>query len=110
MPNNRRDRLAQDFREMLKLQARPYLSWIATKGELPYAQEYLLTIKLRTYVFCSKTNICRNLILRNRYSYITAVSEAFNGSGHNLTSQFFRVTDIAVPIVISIMLSPRQTR
>jgi ubiquitin-protein ligase len=49
MPDNRRARLAQDYREMLKLQARPYLSWIATKGELPYAEEYLLYVRLRTY-------------------------------------------------------------
>ena len=49
MPDNRRDRLAEDFREMLKLQSRPYLSWIATKGELPYAEEYLLDVRLRTY-------------------------------------------------------------
>lgn len=50
MPQNRNERLAADFADMLTIQDRPYLSWIATKGELPYAQEYLLTIKLRTYV------------------------------------------------------------
>ena len=49
MPQNRNERLAADFADMLTIQDRPYLSWIATKGELPYAQEYLLTIKLRTY-------------------------------------------------------------
>lgn len=49
MPENRSDRLAADFKEMLKIQNRPYLSWIVTKGELPYAQEYLLTVNIRTY-------------------------------------------------------------
>ena len=49
MPKKRNDRLASDYREMLKIQNRPYLSWIATKGELPYAEEYLLTVTLRTY-------------------------------------------------------------
>lgn len=50
MAENRNERLARDFREMLKIQNRPYLSWIATKGEPPYAEEYLLTVRLRTYV------------------------------------------------------------
>lgn len=50
MPKNRKERLAADYREMLKIQNRPYLSWMVTKGELPYAEEYLLTVKLRTYV------------------------------------------------------------
>ena len=50
MPENRNDRLAADYREMLKIQDCPYLSWIVTKGEPPYAEEYLLTVRLRTYV------------------------------------------------------------
>ncbi|MBQ6337404.1 MAG: hypothetical protein IJI50_09250 [Ruminococcus sp.] len=54
MNNSRNDRLQSDFREMLKIQDRPYLSWIATKGELPYAEEYLLHIKLRSYVLTAK--------------------------------------------------------
>ena len=49
MNENRNERLARDYREMLKIQNRPYLSWIATKGEPPYAEEYLLTIDLRSY-------------------------------------------------------------
>ena len=49
MADNRKERLAADYREMLKLQDRPYLSWIVTKGEPPYAEEYLLTVKIRTY-------------------------------------------------------------
>ena len=36
MPQNRNERLAADFADMLTIQDRPYLSWIATKGELPY--------------------------------------------------------------------------
>ncbi|MBQ3285044.1 MAG: hypothetical protein IJH40_05305 [Ruminococcus sp.] len=50
MPQNRNERLAKDYRGMMKIQDRPYLSWIATKGEPPYAEEYLLHVKLRTYV------------------------------------------------------------
>ena len=49
MTENRSDRLAFDYREMMKIQNRPYLSWIAIKGDLPCAEEYLLHIKLRTY-------------------------------------------------------------
>ena len=49
MKDRLRDRLARDFYEMLKIQDRPYLSWIAVKGEPPYTQEYLLTIRLRSY-------------------------------------------------------------
>lgn len=50
MPQNRNERLAKDYRDMMKIQDRPYLSWIAIKGELPNAEEYLLDVKLRTYV------------------------------------------------------------
>lgn len=49
MSDSRNERLAADYREMLKIQNRPYLSWIVTKGEPPYAEEYLLTVRLRTY-------------------------------------------------------------
>lgn len=49
MSINRDERLAADYREMLKIQDRPYLSWTAIKGELPRAEEYLLTVRLRTY-------------------------------------------------------------
>lgn len=55
MPESRNDRLAADYREMLKIQNRPYLSWIVTKGEPPYAEEYLLTVRLRTYVLCAES-------------------------------------------------------
>lgn len=49
LSDNRNERLAADYREMLKLQNRPYLSWIVTKGEPPYAEEYLLSVSLRSY-------------------------------------------------------------
>lgn len=55
---NRDERLAQDFREMLKIQNRPYLDWITIGGDPPYAEEYLLRIRLRTYVFRSKQGKC----------------------------------------------------
>ena len=54
MPAKREERLAQDYHEMLKIQDRPYLSWVATKGELPCAEEYLLTVRLRTYALLMK--------------------------------------------------------
>lgn len=57
MHNSRNDRLAQDYREMMKIQERPYLSWIATKGDLPCAEEYLLTVGIRTYVYCAKAGV-----------------------------------------------------
>ena len=54
MPDRRNKRLAADFHEMLKIQDRPYLSWIVTKGELPCAEEYLLNVRLRTYVLSAQ--------------------------------------------------------
>lgn len=51
MPRDRNSRLEQDYREMLQLQNRSYLSWIVTKGEPPYAEEYLLDIRVRTYAY-----------------------------------------------------------
>lgn len=54
MPENRNERLANDYRDMFRIQNRPYLSWIAVKGEPPYAEEYLLTVKVRTYAFRMK--------------------------------------------------------
>ena len=59
MAEDRNVRLERDYREMLKIQDRPYLSWVASKGELPYAEEYLLTVKVRTYVFSAKQRVCR---------------------------------------------------
>lgn len=56
MPENKKDRLAADFNEMLKIQNRPYLSWIVTKGEIPYAQEYLLTVSVRTYAITLRSH------------------------------------------------------
>ncbi len=50
MPNPREERLAADYRDMLKIQNRPYCTWIVTKGEPPYAEEYLLEIRLRSYI------------------------------------------------------------
>lgn len=49
MAENRTERLSRDYYDMLRIQNRPYLSWIATKGELPYAEEYLLTVRIRSY-------------------------------------------------------------
>ncbi len=57
MSESRNDRLSSDYREMMKIQDRPYLSWIATKGELPYAEEYLLTVKLRTYALSVRSGV-----------------------------------------------------
>ena len=54
MKDHRRDRLKRDFYEMLKIQDRPYLSWIAVKGEPPYAEEYLLTVRLRSYALSAQ--------------------------------------------------------
>ena len=54
MCESRQERLAADYREMMKIQDRPYCSWIATKGELPCAEEYLLTIRLRTYALTAE--------------------------------------------------------
>jgi ubiquitin-protein ligase len=54
MKDQRRDRLAQDFYEMLKIQDRPYLSWIVIKGEPPYAEEYLLTVRLKSYALSAE--------------------------------------------------------
>ena len=64
MPTEREKRLASDYREMLKIQDQPYLSWIATKGDLPYAEEYLMTIRIRTYVFNMKDKVCTVGVMR----------------------------------------------
>ena len=45
----RSERLSKDYEEMLRLQDTPYLSWIAVKGAPPFAEEYLLTVRLRSY-------------------------------------------------------------
>ena len=44
-----RTRIKTDYEEMLTIPANPVLSWKATKGIAPYIEEYLLTIKVRTY-------------------------------------------------------------
>lgn len=46
---DRNERLRADYYDMLSIQNRPYLSWTATKGDLPCAEEYLLDIRLRSY-------------------------------------------------------------
>ena len=53
--NTREERLSADYREMLKIQDRPYCSWIVTKGEKPCAEEYLLTVRLRTYALTASS-------------------------------------------------------
>lgn len=79
MPTEKDERLARDYREMLKIQNRPYLDWIVTKGEPPYAEEYLLNIKVRSYVFRMKESRCAvgtvnrftvKLTLRPSYPYV----------------------------------------
>lgn len=57
MRADRNDRLKADYREMMKIQDTPYLSWIATKGEMPCAEEYLLTVKLRTYALSVRSGV-----------------------------------------------------
>ena len=59
MSADRNNRLASDYREMLSIQDQPYLSWIVTKGEPPYAEEYLLNINVRTYAFRMHSGECR---------------------------------------------------
>ncbi len=54
MNENRNERLERDYHEMMKIQNRPYLSWIPTKGELPFAEEYLLFVRLRSYVLTAR--------------------------------------------------------
>jgi ubiquitin-protein ligase len=75
----RSERLRSDYRDMLKIQNRPYLSWIVTKGEPPYAEEYLLHIKLRSYVFRMQGGECAvgaihsctvSVSLRPSYPYV----------------------------------------
>ncbi len=56
MRDDRNERLASDYREMLKIQNRPYLSWVAIKGDLPCAEEYLLTVRIRTYALSAIGN------------------------------------------------------
>ena len=45
MTNDRDKRLAADYHEMSAIQNRPYISWTAIKGEPPYAEEYLSSLK-----------------------------------------------------------------
>ena len=52
---------------MLKIQDQPYLSWIATNGEPPCAEEYLLNVRLRTYVLS---------VQEGRYT-VSAISRCF---------------------------------
>ena len=56
MCQSRNERLAADYREMMKIQNRPYLSWIAVKGEPPYVEEYLLDVNLRSYALAVKSH------------------------------------------------------
>ena len=54
MVESRNERLAREYREMLKIQDRPYLNWIPIKGEIPYVEEYLLNVRLRSYVLTAE--------------------------------------------------------
>lgn len=42
-------RIASDYKEMCRIATSPIISWVATKGKAPYVEEYVLTIKVRTY-------------------------------------------------------------
>lgn len=42
-------RIATDYKEMCRIATSPMVSWVATKGKAPYVEEYVLTIKVRTY-------------------------------------------------------------
>ena len=44
-----RTRLENDYKEMRRIANSPMVSWVAEKGKAPYVEQYLLTIKVRTY-------------------------------------------------------------
>ena len=79
MFEERNNRLADDYRGMLRIQDRPYLSWIVTKGDPPYAEEYLLRVNVRSYVFRMREGNCAvgaihdctvKVTLRPSYPYV----------------------------------------
>ncbi len=45
----RERRLESDYKEMLKIRSCPNIKWEITKGKAPYVEEYLITLKIRTY-------------------------------------------------------------
>ena len=45
----RRIRLAAAYKEMQSIEDNDFLTWEAIKGEVPYIEEYLLHISIRTY-------------------------------------------------------------
>lgn len=67
----RRLRLKSDYEEMKKIQNQSYVSWVVSKGVAPYVEEYLLTIKVRTYYAPGKTmNTCKvQITLPTDYPY-----------------------------------------
>ena len=48
-------RLEVAYRDIQKFTGQKYIEWLATKGTEPYYEEYLLTIKVRTYYDKEKT-------------------------------------------------------
>lgn len=55
-------RIKNDYNLMRCMQNHPVVSWVATKGNAPYIEEYLLTIKLKIYI--NKTEVTDCEIIR----------------------------------------------
>ena len=51
----RKTRLAAAYKDMQSFTGQRYIEWKAIKGTAPYIEEYLLTIKVRTYYDKDKT-------------------------------------------------------
>ncbi len=45
----RASRIANDYKEMIKLLESPNITWELIKGDSPYVEEYLITLKIHTY-------------------------------------------------------------
>ena len=58
----RKIRLKNDYDEMMRIRSSPMVSWVATKGTVPYVAESLLTIKVRTY--SSKDSVMNECTVR----------------------------------------------
>ena len=72
-----RIRIASDYNEMCQIARSPMVSWTATKGEAPYVEEYLLTIKVRTYSGPNKImNSCKvRITLPANYPQVKPVTK-----------------------------------